>query len=108
MIIFDMKIVGKRLYEARKNMGMTQEELAEAASMSLRTYADIERGCVNMRVETILRICSVLHITPNDIFVENSADVIASQSQLIEKLNELPLKNKKTALELLDIYLNSI
>ena len=30
----------------------------------LTVYADIERGTVNMRTETILRICNVLHITP--------------------------------------------
>ncbi len=108
MIIFDMKAVGNKLYTARKASGLTQDELAEAANMSLRTYADIERGCVNMRVDTILRICSVLHITPDDIFVEKSEDVLSEHINIIDRLEQLPLKNKKTALELLNIYLNSI
>lgn len=48
---------------------MSRLEVAEKANFSDRTYADIERGSVNMRIETILRICDALNITPNDIFV---------------------------------------
>ena len=42
-------------------LGLTQMEVAEAAGLSDRTYADIERGTVNMQVETVLRICKALH-----------------------------------------------
>ena len=64
MLIFDLHTIGNKLLTIRKRMGMTQAEVAEAAGLSDRTYADIERGTVNMRTETILRICNVLHITP--------------------------------------------
>ena len=67
MLIFDLRTIGNKLLTIRKRMGMTQAEVAEAAGLSDRTYADIERGSVNMRTETILRICSVLHITPDEI-----------------------------------------
>lgn len=64
MLIFDFNQIGNKLHDIRKRMGMTQAEVAEAAGLSDRTYADIERGSVNMCIETILRICKVLHITP--------------------------------------------
>ena len=57
MLIFDFTQIGNKLYSFRKKVGMTQAEVAEAAGISDRTYADIERGTVNMRVETLLRIC---------------------------------------------------
>ena len=66
MLIFDLRTIGTKLLTVRKRMGMTQAEVAEAAGLSDRTYADIERGSVNMRTETILRICNVLHITPDE------------------------------------------
>ena len=55
MLIFDLHTIGNKLLTIRKRMGMTQAEVAEAAGLSDRTYADIERGTVNMRTETILR-----------------------------------------------------
>ena len=47
MLIFDLHTIGNRLLMIRKRMGMTQAEVAEAAGLSDRTYADIERGTVN-------------------------------------------------------------
>ena len=57
MLLFDMMTIGNRLLAARKRLGLTQAEVAERAGLSDRTYADIERGGVNMRIETFLRPC---------------------------------------------------
>ena len=82
--------------------------MAEAAGLSDRTYADIERGSVNMRIETILRICSVLHITPDEILTEDSKAVTAQQDALIARLNACNSKDKETALQLLSVFLKSL
>ena len=57
MLVFDFITIGNKLFQIRKKMGMTQMEVAIAAGLSERTYADIERGTVNMRIETILKVC---------------------------------------------------
>lgn len=108
MLIFDLRTIGNKLLTIRKRMGMTQAEVAEAAGLSDRTYADIERGSVNMRTETILRICNVLHITPDEILTEESTSLAAKQAELIERLNTCNPKDKETALRLLSIYLTSL
>lgn len=108
MLIFDLRTIGNKLLTIRKRMGMTQAEVAEAAGLSDRTYADIERGSVNMRTETILRICSVLHITPDEILTEESASLAARQAELTERLNVCNPKDKETALLLLSVYLKSL
>ena len=77
MLIFNLHTIGNKLLTIRKRMGMTQSEVAEAAGLSDRTYADIERGTVNMRTETILRICNVLLITPDEILTEENTSVSA-------------------------------
>ena len=56
MLIYDFRAIGNRLLAIRRRQGLTQAEVAEAAGLADRTYADIERGTVNMRLETILRI----------------------------------------------------
>ncbi len=108
MLIFDFITIGNKLYAIRKRMGMTQAEVAEAAGVSDRTYADIERGSVNMRIETVLRICNVLHITPDEVLTENEPSLSARQDELWRQLNALPAQNKKTALALLAVYLDSL
>ena len=108
MLIFDLRTIGNKLLTIRKRMGMTQAEVAEAAGLSDRTYADIERGSVNMRTETILRICSVLHITPDEILTEESASLAARQAELTKRLTACNPKDKETALQLLSVYLKSL
>ena len=75
-------MIGNKLLAIRKRTGMTQAEVAEAAGLSDRTYADIERGTVNMRTETLLRICNVLRITPDEILTEQSDIANIAQYEL--------------------------
>ena len=108
MLLFDFHAIGNKLLSIRKRMGLTQAEVAEAAGLSDRTYADIERGTVNMRIETILRICQALHITPDEILTEDRSPENLCQEQLWQRLNACNPKDKETALRLLNIYLQSL
>ena len=108
MLIFDFRTIGNRLLAIRKRLGLTQTAVAEAAGLSDRTYADIERGCVNMRIETVLKICSVLHITPDEIFTEENVQTSFRQEELWKKLSACNAKDKETALQLLSVYLKSL
>lgn len=108
MLVFDSRKIGNRLLAFRKRMGMTQAEVAENAGLSDRTYADIERGSANMRTETLLKICEVLHITPDEVLTEESNTLREKQEELIARLNACSPKDKQTALTLLSVYLKSL
>ena len=108
MLIFDLQTIGNKLLSIRKRMGMTQAEVAEAADISDRAYAEIERGSVNMRIETILRICNVLHITPDELFTKDTSSVLSQQEELWIRLNACNPKDKETALQLLTVFLRSL
>ena len=108
MLIFEFTTIGNRLYSIRKRMGLTQADVAEKAELSTRTYADIERGSVNMRIETILKICNVLHITPDEILTPDDSSISAKQQELWERLNSCSPKDKETALKLLSVFLESL
>ena len=75
MLVFDFRTIGNKLLAIRKKAGLTQSEVAEKANLSDRTYADIERGTVNMRIETVLKICEALHITPDMLLTTESPDI---------------------------------
>ncbi|MBR0467172.1 MAG: helix-turn-helix transcriptional regulator [Clostridia bacterium] len=108
MLIFDFHAIGNKLYAVRKRMGMTQAEVAEAAGLSDRTYADIERGSVNMRVETLLRICKVLYVTPDVILTEDENTKDIKTDELIKKIESCNSKEKETILKIINVYLQSI
>ena len=108
MLIFDFKVIGNKLLSIRKKAGLTQAEVAESAGLSDRTYADIDRGTVNMRTETLLRICDALTITPDEILTEDTPLIELKQNELIEQLSSCSNKDREIALRLLSVFLQSL
>lgn len=108
MLVFDFHKIGGKMYAARKRLGLTQTEVAEAAGMSDRAYADIERGTVNMRVDTILHICQALGISPDDLLTEDTPKIEVQQAELFARLDLCTQQEKETALRLLTVYLDSL
>ena len=108
MLISDVHIIGNKLLTFRKQKGLTQAEVAELAEISDRTYADIERGSTNMRMETLVSICKALNITPNQILIDDDNSLQIEQERLFKQLNSCKTKERETALKLLSVYLNSL
>jgi transcriptional regulator with XRE-family HTH domain len=110
MLVSDLHRIGEKLFLYRKNSGHTQAEIAEIAGLSDRTYADIERGSVNMRVESLLKICRALKITPNDLLTEAEAEYSLDdlKSNVREKMDDLSAKENETVYKLMDVYLSSL
>ncbi len=107
MLITDLRCIGNNLYTIRKARGLTQAEVAEKAELSDRTYADIERGSVAMRVDSLLKICAALHITPNEILVAEDTAPITEQD-IVDAVKDCSDLEKETALKLLAVYLESL
>lgn len=105
VLISDKIAIGLNLRKYRKLCNLTQIEVAEKANLSDRTYADIERGYVNMRVDTLLKICKVLNTTPNNILVQenNNEDIDNAFSELS---NTLSLHDKQQLLKINEILKN--
>lgn len=107
MLVYDLKVIGNRIYEIRNKKLMSRLEVAEKAELSDRAYADIERGCVNMRLETLLKICNALSITPNDILTVEKAEPV-TETEFAQIINRCTDNEKKTAYKLLNVYLDSL
>ncbi len=66
--------LGMQLRRARASRGLTQEQMAESAEISLYAYQQYERGsttkdgpATNPRLATILAICRTLDIDLSDL-----------------------------------------
>jgi transcriptional regulator with XRE-family HTH domain len=62
------KKVGKRIKRARKDLKLTQEELAEKVNMHYTTISRIETGDSNPPVQTINKIAKALKISLSELF----------------------------------------
>lgn len=60
---YSKEAIGYRIKVAREAAGMTQEQLAEAIGRSTQFVSTIERGVAGPSIETVIRLCSVLHTT---------------------------------------------
>ena len=52
--------LGQSLRAARKQLGLTQSQLALAAGVGLRFIVDLEAGKPTLRLETVLRVIDAL------------------------------------------------
>lgn len=61
------KKLGQMIKKARKNSGMTQEQLAEKVGMHYTSISRIETGYANPPVQTINKIAKALKIKVNEL-----------------------------------------
>ena len=66
---------------ARKSKGLTQQELADEAGVSLRTIQRIERGTEEISGFSLRQICNVLEIPLEEIIMQNVNQVSIDTNQ---------------------------
>ena len=60
----DYKDLGYRIRTVRRNMALTQEELAEQVGISASFLGHIERGTRVASLDTLVALCNVLNVGP--------------------------------------------
>ena len=61
------KIVGQKIRAFRKQAGLSQEKLAEKASLSYKYLGEVERGYVNVSLDSLMRIAKALKVKGCDL-----------------------------------------
>lgn len=90
-----LKVIGKKIQQARKDKGYTQEYVAEEIDKSIDILRSIENGRSVGSLETLLNICNVLEITLDYIF----SDLLNKKEEILNKklygeFQELSLREK--------------
>ena len=68
----DYKLMGQRIREHRKKKGLTQEQLAELIDISPSFMGHIERGSRISSLDTVMRLCEVLEVMPNELLADDA------------------------------------
>lgn len=84
----DKKTFGKKIKHLRSLHNLTQETLAEFIDMDMRQVARIEAGGSLPSLPSIIKLCKVFRITPNDLLDFGSSQNSATY-QLKSDINDI-------------------
>ena len=95
------EILGDRIRLVRTNRDLSQEKLAEAASLTRESINRIENGSLKAKLDTIAVIASILNI-PIDYLIGNGDELSAdAESELRNLLLDCNRLEKKILVETL-------
>ena len=66
-LLIERTTVGDMIMAARKNSGMTQEELSQRVSLSRSQVANIESGRSDIPIKTLQRFAEAFECSPRDL-----------------------------------------
>ena len=101
----DKKLIGIRIMQRRKGMGLTQEQLAELLNISKNHLSSIERGLYVPTTQLVLKICETLGETPDYYLI---GKITPESNATMKLLQRMPPTTQKLVLRLLEVYLEMI
>lgn len=99
------KILGNRIRELRNSVGITQEKLGEKAGLSYKFIGEIERGQVNVSLDSLAKIAEALMVKVGDLFSEERVlvqKIFIREKNPLSRLSPQNIQIIKKALKLLN------
>ena len=80
--------MGKRISARRKEIGLTQEKLAELMDVSIQMISNLELGKKAIRPENLIKLCQALNVSVDYILTGKlSCDEVSTISEKIKQLS---------------------
>lgn len=103
-MVIDYYSLGKRIAAIRKKRNLTQEKLAEMTDLANNYISNIETGRSIPSLETIIKLCESLDVTPDEMLVGTSVrqeNYIADATY--EKLKKLDPRDRRIVDGVIDV-----
>lgn len=98
--------IGTRIFDRRKQLRLTQEELAELASITPQTISSAELGKKALRPENIIKICTALNISTDYLLFGKITEI--DKSGLISRMSSLTPKEYQHLEEIIINYIDAL
>lgn len=96
-----LKEIGERIFERRKQMRLTQEDVAEKMNVSIQMISNLELGKKAIRPENLIKISSILEISTDYILMGEASDFSGnSVNEKIMQLSDEQLRLVNSIIEL--------
>lgn len=103
--LFLMEQFARRLKDRARQLGLSNAEVARRVGLSERRYGHYVRGVREPDFGTLVRICSVLDVTPNDLLLSRGP---AASSRHERWLSRLIVVGRKLATEDLQLAVEQV
>jgi len=94
--------VGERIANLRKNLGLTQEKLAEQADISIQFLVQIEHGKRTMKIATLRKLCSALSVSAD--YIINGTEEYPCSAEVNSLLTPLSENDREKAVKMLSAF----
>lgn len=95
---------GQKLKKAREALGLTQEKVAEYLGLGPRYISDIERNKTKGSIDTLIKLCNIYNITPNDLLSEYIYFDIEKNNIELVAFYSLSVENQQIILDLIKFF----
>ena len=95
---------GQKLKAARESLGLTQEKVAEYLGLGPRYISDIERNKTKGSIDTLVKLCNIYNITPNDLLNEYIYFNIETSNIDLSGFYSLSNEHQQTILNLIKFF----
>lgn len=100
-MVLNYRIMGFRIAQRRQSLGLKQAQLAKKVGISAKYISDIETGKRHPSLETLVKICEALRITPDYIIL--GAMVKEEDLNILDSLKLLSPQDKRKAEKIIRI-----
>ena len=102
------KRLGLRFRQLRLAKGLRQEDL-EQLGINFRYYGKIERGLVNLTLDTLIRLCDIFEVTPAELFSFMEGDNISEDREAVSnEITKLFRQKSDRKIKKLRLFLENI
>lgn len=95
-----LKEMGQRIYERRKELKYTQEQLAEMMDVSIQMISNLERGNKAIRIDNLVKLSEILDVSTD--YILSGKRSSPEEGAFIEKLRALDEKDFRMVTMIID------
>ena len=95
--------IGKRIIKRRKQLGLSQEQLAELADVSPQMISTAERGSKSILSENLYKISKALNVSAD--YLLSGEITESSFSEMYKRVLKTPAEMQEKIFQLIDILL---
>ena len=99
------QLIGLRIMQRRKELGLSQEKLAEKLGISKNHLSNIERGKYIPTTEFIFKICKTMGNTPDYYLIGTP---VAETDEIVKLIKTLPTDKQQGVIKLLEFYIDNL
>ena len=109
MVFMDQTVLGERIRNARREKGLTQEQLSEKANIAAYYLGEIERGVKAPSLKVFIAISEALNVSADSLLRDfiSSANVYIN-NEISQQLDTLTPKQRVCAIEILEAYIKAL